>query len=186
MEKPSRLRRLWNKLSGKNENENADGTITTKHGNHIIPHRVFVSDRGGISNNMAAFMSQPRVRELKQLMAPLLKTRRGDIFLLDEETGDFYLQSDVKKQGAENAKPLGQIDMAVELPLFKHASQMVMMKKMFGDASYDNPIVLDERTGNVYPKNDPKNIRGQVKLGPSVAGPAASGGHQKRRKGFDL
>lgn len=186
MNKPSYLRRLWNALSGKDENENADGTITTKHGNHIIPHRVFVSGRGGVRNNMGEFMSQPRVRELKALMAPLLKTAAGDIFLLNEETGDFYLQSDVKKLGADKAQPLGQIDMAVELPLFKHAGQMVMMRKMFGDASHDNPIVLDERTGNVYPKNDPKDIRGQVKLGPSVAGPAASGGDRKRRKGFDL
>lgn len=186
MQKPSSLRRLWNKLTGRNENENADGTITTKHGNHIIPHRVFVSDRGGIRNNMAEFMSQPRVRELKQLMAPLLETRAGDKFLLDEETGDFYLQSEVKKYGAEKAQPLGQIDMAVELPLFKHAGQMVMMQKMFGDASYDNPVVLDERTGNVYPKNDPKDVRGRIKLGPSVAGPGASGGAAKSRKGFDL
>ena len=186
MEKPSYLRRLWNKLSGKNENENADGTITTKHGNRIIPHRVFVSGGGGLRNNMGEFMSQPRVRALKTLMAPLLETGAGDIFLLNEETGDFYLQSDVKKRGADKAQPLGQIDMAVELPLFKHAAQMVKMRKMFGDASHDNPIVLDERTGNVYPKNDPKDIRGQVKLGPGVAGPAASGRGRQRNKGFDL
>lgn len=186
MEKPSYLRRLWNKLSGKNENENADGTITTKHGNRIIPHRVFLSGGGGLRNNMGEFMSQPRVRALKTLMAPLLETGAGDIFLLNEETGDFYLQSDVKKRGADKAQPLGQIDMDVELPLFKHASQMVMMRKMFGDASHDNPIVLDERTGNVYPKNDPKDIRGQVKLGPGVAGPAASGRGRQRNKGFDL
>jgi len=173
MQKPSYLRRLWSKLSGKPENENADGTVTTRHGNKIIPHRVFVSGRGGLRNNMSEFMSQPRVRELKGLMAPLLKSGAGDMLLLDEKTGDFYLQSEVKKLGADRARPLGQIDMAVELPLFKHAGQMVMMKKMFGDASYGNPIVLDERTGHVYPAHDPKAVRGRVKLGQRVAGPAA-------------
>lgn len=186
MEKPSYLRRLWNRLSGKPANENADGTITTKHGNRIIPHRVFVTGGGGLRNNMSEFMSQPRVHALKQLMAPLLKTGAGDKFLLDEDTGDFYLQSDVKKYGAGNARPLGQIDMDAELPLFKHAGQMMMMRKMFGDASHDNPIVLEEGTGKVYPANDPKDVRGHVKLGPQVAGPAAGGARQKKRKGFGL
>lgn len=186
MEKPSRLRKFWNALSGKNPDENADGTITTKHGNKIIPYRVEVTGRGGLRANVAEFMSQPRVREIRQQMAPLLKTKPGDKFLLDEETGDFYLQSDVEKQGAENTNPLGQIDMAHELSLFKHAGQMIMMKKMFGDASHDNPIVLEEGTGKVYPKNDPKDVRGHVKLGPTVEGPAASGASRKKRKGFDL
>ncbi len=186
MEKPSYLRRLWNKVSGKDENENADGTITTKHGHQIIPHRVFISDRGGLRNNIPEFMSQPRMRELKQLMQPILKTKAGDIFLLDEETGDFYLKSDVNQKGADRAVPLGQIDMAYELPLFKMAGQLVMMQKMFGDARPDNPIVLEEGTGKVYPAHDPKDVRGHVKLGPSVAGSAASGASKKRRKGFDL
>lgn len=185
MEKPSRLRKIWNAFCGKDPDENADGTITTKHGNKIIPHRVEVTGRGGLRANVAEFMSQPRVRELKQQMAPVLKTKAGDLFLLNEETGDFYLKSDVARLGAGQAKPLGQIDMKHELPLFKHASQMVMMKKMFGDASYDNPIVLDERTGAVYPKNDPKAVRGHVNLGPTVEGPAAQPA-KKKRKGFDL
>jgi|GEM_PF-1735255 len=187
MERPSPLRRLWNKLSGKHENENADGTIITRHGRKIIPFRVTVTGRGGVRNNIVAFMSQPRVRELQRQMAPLLKTRAGDKLLLDDATGDFYLQSERDDLGAERVRPLGQIDMAVEEPLFKSAAQQVMMRKLFGDARPDNPIVLDERTGNVYPANDPKAVRGQVRLGPGVAGPAASGRTaQKRRKGFDL
>lgn len=188
MEKPSLWRRLRDafSLKGVHSNVNADGTITTKHGNKIIQHRVTVSDRGGLRANVVEFMTQPRVHELRQQMTPILKTKAGDKFLLDEETGDFYLQSDVDKLGAENAKPLGQIDMRYELPLFNHAGQMTMMNKMFGDARPDNPIVLEEGTGKVYPKNDPKDVRGHVKLGPTVEGPAASGASRKKRKGFDL
>jgi hypothetical protein len=163
-----KLRDILNALTGHDPRRNADGTMTTKHGNRIIPYQVTVTPDGGLHANVVRFRFQPRVRELMQQMAPLLEASYGETLLLHPETGDFYLRGDVERNGIGKATALGQIDMDLEESLFRAAAETTAMKKMFGDARHDNPIVLDERTGRVYAENRPEETRGHVSLGPTV------------------
>lgn len=196
--KPSALRRFWNALSGRGPGiddaleapaDIAENTRTrvlrkqakydftrattyphkvlTKHGRAIIPYRVTASGHG-IASNVFEFGAQPRVRELSAQMAPLLKSRRDDGLMLDESSGRFYLKSDIDAHGVKPERALGEIDMKTEIMLFNHAAQMTAMRRMFGDARPDNPIVLEEGTGKVYPKNNPDDVRGHVQLGSTV------------------
>lgn len=142
--------------------------VLTSHGRSITPYRIEVTDRGSIRSNLIEFATQPRVRELAAQMKPLLKAKPDDGLMLDEGTGRFYLKSQLERYGVEKAEALGEIDMKTEIMLFKHAAQNVAMQRLFGDASPRNPIVLDEATGKVYPKNNPKELRGTVKLGAPV------------------
>lgn len=140
--------------------------VLTSHDRAIIPYRV-TADGRGLHSNLIEFASQPRVRELYQQMQPLLTARRDDILMLDDSSGRFYLKSELDKCGADKAKPLGEIDLKTERMLFSHAAQNIGMKRLFGGASYDNPIVMDE-SGKVYPKNNPSDVRGHLRLGSTV------------------
>jgi hypothetical protein len=116
-DKPSGLKILWNILSGKHPLENPDGTVTTRHGRRIIPYRITVNHQGAVGSNLPDVLAQPRMKELIAQMQPLAESRTAkDKFALDETTGDFFLQSDVRKYGAAKAKPLGQIDVAKIAP----------------------------------------------------------------------
>lgn len=44
-------------------------------------------------------------------------------------------------------------------------------RELFGDASPNNPICVDEGTGRVYAKNNPSEIRGYVKITESFGAP---------------
>ena len=134
-DKPSGLRRLWNRLSGKHPLENRDGTVTTRHGRHIIPYRTHLRRDGGLDSNLRDVLAQPRLRELMRQMRPLLTAPAGDKFVLDETTGDFFLKSDVQKHGAAKAKPLGQIDVAAEKDLFILAGEEIFIDRAFGPAA---------------------------------------------------
>lgn len=144
-----------------------EGTVTTKNGHEIIPYRVFYR-HGRFQTNLIEFMNQPRVVELKKQMQPLLLSPVNDKFALNSDTGEFFLQSDIDRNGPGNATVLGQIDLELEKKLFNHAAQMVMLRKLFGDCSADNPLVLDEKTGRVYPADNPQETRGYMKPGPKV------------------
>ena len=140
--------------------------VLTSHDRAIIPYRVMADGRG-LHSNLVEFASQPRVRELYQQMQPLLSSARDDILMLDDTSGRFYLKSALDKCGADKAQPLGEIDLKTERMLFHHAAQNIGMKRLFGGASHDNPIVMDE-SGKVYPKNNPADVRGHVRLGMTV------------------
>lgn len=140
--------------------------VLTSHGRAIVPYRVFASGRG-LHSNLAEFASQPRVRELYQQMQPLLSSARDDMLMLDDTSGRFYLKSALEKWGTDRAQPLGEIDLKTERMLFNHAAQNIGMKRLFGGASHDHPIVMDE-SGKVYPKNNPSDVRGYVRLGSAV------------------
>jgi hypothetical protein len=180
MTKKNPFKKFFNVLFGQHPNANFDGTITTKHGNRIIPHKVSASGaNGGLKSNIAEFMSQPRRIEIsKQLES--IDWSTGDKPSLDLNTGCFYSAKDLEKNGLENATPLGQIDVDLEKRIFRLAAEKNKMRYLFGDASYKNPIVLDEATGRVYPKNNPEQTRGHVNLGPKVEGPAAYKDDQKK------
>jgi hypothetical protein len=166
------LRKAWNFVRGRDLLENADGTITNKFGQDIIPYRVTVGNSGSVSANPGEHMFQPRVNELKEQMKPFLTAARGDLITLDAATGEFFMQSDLEKSGRAGVKVLGTVDLPLEQSLFDAAHQRISMQKLFGDASPQNPIVVTD-DGTVYPANDPAQIRGKVSLGPAVAGPAA-------------
>ncbi len=185
-EKLKKLREIWNKLTGFDPRRNADGTMTTKHGNRIIPYKVTVTHNGGMHANVAEFMFQPRVRELEKQMAPLLAAGHQERLVLDPETGNFYLNSDIERNGIAKATALGQIDLDLEKDLFKAAAQAVGMEKLFHGASHDNPIVLDEGTGRVYPQNNPDETRGFCEAGTDCHqhGPAAR--EKKRHSGLSF
>lgn len=140
--------------------------VLTRHDRAIIPYRVTANGHS-LQSNLIEFASQPRVRELYQQMQPLLSSTRDDVLILDDTTGRFYLKSALDKCGADKARPLGEIDLKTERMLFNHAAQNIAMKRLFGGASHDNPIVMDE-SGKVYPKNNPSDVRGHVRLGQSV------------------
>jgi len=168
-EKLKKLRDILNALTGYDPRRNADGTMTTKHGNRIIPYKITVTHNGGMHANVVEFMFQPRVRELEKQMAPLLAADHRERLVLDPDTGNFYLNGDIERNGIAKATPLGQIDLDLEQDLFRAAAQAVGMEKLFHGASHDNPIVLDEGTGRVYPQNNPDETRGYVKLGETVS-----------------
>lgn len=167
-ERLKKLRDILNALTGFDPRRNADGTMTTKHGNRIIPYKVTVTHNGAMHANVVEFQFQPRVRELQKQMAPLLAADHQERLVLDPETGNFYLNGDIERNGIAKATVLGQIDLDLEKDLFKAAAQAVGMEKLFHGASYDNPIVLDEGTGRVYPQSNPDETRGYVNLGPTV------------------
>ncbi|MCB9991851.1 MAG: hypothetical protein H6867_10890 [Rhodospirillales bacterium] len=162
-----KLLSVFNALIGRDPRRNPDGTMTTRHGNRIIPYRV-TAGGGSIRSNLIEFMRQPRVRELQRQLEPLLKAGPDEKITVNPDTGSFYLASDIRKNGMVKATVLGQIDLDLEKELLDHALQLVMMHKLFRGASPENPIILDEVTGRVYPKNDPGETRGHVKLGPKV------------------
>lgn len=170
-DKPSLLRQAWNLLRGHDRLENKDGTLTTKFGARIVPYRITVSRTGlSLRANVDAFCFQPRAFELQEQMKPLLTAQPGDSIVLDDRSGKFYLQSALTRDGGR-AHPLGQIDLALEKLLFEHAKRMIVMRKLFGDASPDNPIVVDDN-GRIYAKNKPAETRGQAHFGQTIENPA--------------
>lgn len=124
-------------------------------------------------------MDHPRIIELLEQMKPLMSSPHGDLLTLDKDTGNFYLKSAIRKKGMEKAKPLGRIDVRDEKDLFDFASRMAMMKKVFGDASDDNPIVWNMEKGTVYAQNNPSVIRGNVRSAQEVK-PAPKPGKTRR------
>ncbi len=116
-------------MRGRHSLENADGTITTKFGARIIPYCIKTSHSGSVSANVGAFMAQPRMHEIrKQLEAAAPKTDKNDMCLLDGD-GNFYLKSVLDRDGPK-AKPVGQIDMALELDIFKFAIELHTMSQL--------------------------------------------------------
>jgi hypothetical protein len=165
MKQPSILRRMWNTLCGKNPRENSDGSITTRFGDNIIlPNFRFRP--GGAESNQTAVMTQPRVRQLMEQLSPLRHAPAGERVHLDDNSGCFYLASAWEKQGAA-AQPLGQIDITLEKPLLHSAAEQVILQRMFGDARHDNPITITGN-GTVYPKNNPSDYRGHVRINPKT------------------
>lgn len=72
-----------------------------------------------------------RMAELKRQMRPLLSSPvRNDRIMLNHETGDFYLRSDVEKNGMDQATALGRIDLNTEIPMFKFASRETLSQKI--------------------------------------------------------
>ena len=166
------IRKLFNLLRGQHPDTNDDGTVTTRFGDRIVPYEVTMTPKGCLRANVLAFMSQPRHRELVSLMRSI-DWKAGDKPSLDRATGFFYSTRDLEKRGVSGTKPLGRIDVALEEDIFRSAAQLNRMDALFGDASHDNPICLDESTGRVYPANRPSETRGFVKLSGTVQGPAA-------------
>lgn len=163
------LRTVWNLVRGRDVRENADRTITTRDGRRITPYRVDVSPGGVLHTNVLAFHTQPRMRELREQMKPLLASPPGDRILFDKATGEFFLKSDLDTQGREKVRVLGTADPDLEESLVRHAATVTGMNKLFGDASHDNPIVV-EPDGTVHAQNSDV-VRGRVNLGPEVSGP---------------
>ena len=165
------LKALWNKITGRDPRGsrlNDDGTMTTKHGNRIIPYKLELNGRGGVRANVAEFMFQPRVREIFTQVADV-NYSMGQSVILDRETGDFYQINKGDTEDLVRKKiPLGQIDVELEERIFRIALQRHKMHQLFGDCSPDNPVVLDESSGRVYPQNDPTKTRGYVRLGETV------------------
>ena len=114
----------------------ADGTQRTKHGRNIYPYSISVSVKPFQGWRMSAderFYTQPRMSELAKEIAPLRSSPMGDHLHLNEETGDFYLHSDVVKNGIANATILGQIDVDLELDMLKMQEQRIrVIKSAFG------------------------------------------------------
>lgn len=154
-DKPSRLKRMWNIVSGKHPLENNDGTVTTRHGRYIVPYKIHVKPNGAIDSNLPDVLAQPRMAELMAQMAPLLKTAPGDKFVLDETTGDFYLKSDIEQNGVAKAKPLGQIDIAAEKDLFILAAEEILNTRAFGPRTAAPPPLHDGLTGKAQPRRLP-------------------------------
>lgn len=72
-----------------------------------------------------------RMAELKRQMRPLLTSPvRNDRIMLNHETGDFYLRSDVEKNGMDNATSLGRIDLKNEVTMYKYAARDVLARKV--------------------------------------------------------
>lgn len=154
-DKPSRLKRLWNMLGGKHPLENNDGTVTTRHGRHIIPYKMTVKNNGAIDSNLPDVLAQPRMTELLAQMRPMLGAPAGDKFMLDETTGDFYLKSDIQKNGVDKAKPLGQIDVGTEKTLFSLAAEEILQERAFGPRAPQSPTLHDGMTGTAHPRRLP-------------------------------
>jgi hypothetical protein len=155
-DRPSGLKKLWNILSGKHPLENPDGTVTTRHGRHIIPYRTTINRQGAVGSNLPAVLAQPRVHELMAQMQPLVdSTAPADKFVLDETTGDFFLKSEVRKHGAAKARPLGQIDVATEKDLFILAAEEVTLCRSFGPHPPQPPALKDGMTGKTVPRQLP-------------------------------
>lgn len=114
----------------------ADGTIRTKHGRNIFPYRVSVNCSDPMLGwSMSADMryyTQPRMIELAEQIRPLRTSPQNDHIHINEETGDFYLHSDVQKNGIENATLLGQIDVALERDMLKWQESRIRTPKMVG------------------------------------------------------
>lgn len=114
----------------------ADGTIRTKHGRDIFPYSISVrtfEPRGWRMDADMRFYTQPRMGELAKQIAPLRSSPMGDKLHLNEETGDFYLHSDVIKNGIANATILGQIDIDVERDLLNmQETRIRTIKAAFG------------------------------------------------------
>jgi hypothetical protein len=165
----STLRMIWNFVLDRDLRENADRTITTRDGKRVTPYRVEVNPNGVARTNIAEFHSQPRMRELREQMKPLLTSPPGDRILFDKKTGAFFLKSDLDRQGREKVTILGTADPDVEEKLVRHAATVTGMNKMFGDASPANPIVV-EPDGTVHAQNS-TDVRGKVNFGPEVRPP---------------
>lgn len=166
------IKKIWHSVTGRDPRLNDDGTMTTKHGNKIIPYKVEVTRRGGISCNVAQFMFQPRVREIRDLVSAV-DYSQGQSVILDTDSGDFYLKNEGQsEESIRQTDPLGQIDVELEEGIFRKALELHKMQQLFGDCSPENPIVLDERSGRVYAQNEPEKTRGHVKLGPPVHNPS--------------
>jgi hypothetical protein len=155
-DKPSGLKKLWNILSGKHPLENPDGTVTTRHGRHIIPYRQTLDRNGALGSNLPAVLAQPRMHELMAQMQPLADSRAAnDKLMLDETTGDFFLKSDVQRHGAAKAKPLGQIDIATEKDLFIFAAEEITLRRHFGPPPARRGDLRDSMTGQPVPRSLP-------------------------------
>ena len=118
------------------KNLEPDGTVKTKHGRNIIPYRIEVRVEPFMGWHMSADLSyyrQPRMVELAAQIAPLRSSPKGDRLHLNEETGDFYLQSDVDKNGLAHATILGQIDVRYERDMLKIQEDRILIpKSVFG------------------------------------------------------
>lgn len=156
-DKPSRLQKLWNILGGKHPQQNADGTVTTCHGRHIIPYRSTLDHRGGIVSNLADVLAQPRMHELIAQMQPLAQSHSRDKLVLDETSGFFYLKSDITKNTLRRAEPLGQIDPQTEKDLFILAAEETLLRRAFPAAGQrkDLPPLYDDMTGKTYDRQLP-------------------------------
>tara|TARA_R110002126_G_scaffold3263_1_gene18373 strand:- start:73597 stop:74106 length:510 start_codon:yes stop_codon:yes gene_type:complete len=163
------IKEIWHKVIGRDPRLNDDGTMTTKHGNRIIPHKLSDS---GFSSNIGEFMFQPRVREIKAQIDHV-NYAKGQSVIIDSESGDFYLKNlHDSEEIIRKRPPLGQIDTTLEEGIFCQALQQHKMHQLFGDCSPQNPIVLDEGSGRVYAKNNPEKTRGFVSAGKTVHNPS--------------
>jgi hypothetical protein len=166
------IKAIWHKVIGRDPRLNDDGTITTKHGNRIIPYKIGGGPNGGLASNLGAFMFQPRVQEIKAQIDHV-NYAKGQSVIIDSESGDFYIKNlHDSEEIIRKRPPLGQIDVELEEGLFRQALQQHKMHQLFGDCSPENPIVLDERNGRVYAKNNPEKTRGYVNTGKTVHNPS--------------
>ena len=133
--------------------------ITTKLGDTIIPYHVCLIKDFTLSSNLLEFQGQPRVQEIRQILEKNIDYKNGDTPALDGE-GHFYSKN-------TNTK-LGQIDPEVELDIFKEAATQAYIAGQFGDISPENPMILNQESGELYIKNNPEDKRGIVKLGPEI------------------
>jgi len=147
------------------------GVVLNKFGQEILESKLTFKGYG-VHSNVIEWGWQPRANEMRRAVEPILKKPDGDLFSLDEETGNIYISSELNRHG-EEAKPLIQIDMAVEKKLFDFVAREVLTRKMFRGCSYKNPVCVDIETGRVYPQKNPSETRGKVTFGPTVHGPAS-------------
>lgn len=81
-----------------------------------------------------------RMAELKRQMRPLLSSSvANDRIMLNHETGDFYLRSDVEKNGMDQATALGRIDLATEVTMFKYATREMLNLKIQNASNNPRP-----------------------------------------------
>lgn len=127
---------LIKKISPDPKTLQADGTVRTKHGRNILPYTVSVRCSDPLLGwSMSADMryyTQPRMTELAQQIRPLRTSPKDDHIHINEETGDFYLHSDVLKHGIKNATILGQIDVDLERDMLKWQESRIRTPKMVG------------------------------------------------------
>lgn len=133
MRKRENCETLFNAARLKDSDINDDGTMTTKHGRHIVPLRAKFkdTDAGGIrTQNLPEFLSQPRVKEIRAQVSEVNYAKGQDV-ILNKDTGDFYLK-DVNESAESvlNKAPLGQIDLDSEKSLFTAALRLHSMQQM--------------------------------------------------------
>ncbi|MCP4355104.1 MAG: hypothetical protein GY793_05635 [Proteobacteria bacterium] len=111
-------------------------TNTNKFGQKIVLKQYSTPHKKGIARNLRDFIDQPRMKELINQMLPLLDQPDGESISLDEETGNFYLQSEFNEKGANKASPLGQVDLPLEKTLFNQAEKSTFWNRLSRNASF--------------------------------------------------